>query len=75
MGDLCSPKNPFFSHADVRFFIAFEGCSPVGRVVSIANRRHIEFHHEQAGFFGFYESVDDGDIVTKKMNGNINPLP
>ena len=30
-----------------------------GRIASIVNQRHIEFHNEKAGFFGFFESVND----------------
>jgi GNAT superfamily N-acetyltransferase len=58
-----SEKNPFFRHARVRFFIARKEGMVIGRVVSIINRRHIEFHHEKAGFFGFFESIEDYDVA------------
>lgn len=54
-----SGNNPFFRHARVRFFIAKDGGRVSGRIVSIINRRHIEFHHEKAGFFGFFECIND----------------
>jgi len=58
-----SEKNPFFRHARVRFFIARKEGIVIGRVVSIINRRHIEFHHEKAGVFGFFESIEDYDVA------------
>ena len=33
----------------------------MGRVVAIKNDSHIDFHEEQVGFFGFFESVEDSD--------------
>lgn len=57
---LFSPsKNPFFRDAEVRLFILTEGGAAIGRVASIINRRHLERHAERAGFFGFYESVNE----------------
>lgn len=53
-----SDKNPFFDHASVRYFLARESNTIVGRVAAIVNRSHIEFHHEKAGFFGFFESIN-----------------
>lgn len=54
-----SSKNPFFDHAFVRFFLAEKNNTIVGRIASIINKRHIEFHNEKAGFFGFFESIND----------------
>ncbi len=64
MKDQFSRKNPFFLHADARYFIARKGNKTVGRVASVMNRRHIEFHREPAGFFGFYESIEDHEICS-----------
>lgn len=55
--------NPFFDHAEVRFFLAREGGRNVGRIASIVNRNHIDFHGEKAGFFGFFESVRDPAVA------------
>jgi GNAT superfamily N-acetyltransferase len=54
-----SDENPFFLHAEVRCFIATRDGKINGRIVSVVNQRHIEFHKEKAGFFGFFESIDD----------------
>lgn len=62
MRELFSPKNPFFEHAEVRYYLVEDTGEVVGRVAAILNRRHIEIHSEQTGFFGFYESVDNAEV-------------
>ncbi|MBF0521257.1 MAG: hypothetical protein HQK92_16215, partial [Nitrospirae bacterium] len=42
-------KNPFFKHADVKYFLALNGNTCVGRIASIVNRRHLEFHNDSVG--------------------------
>ncbi len=59
-----SMRNPFFQHARVKFFLARQHGNVRGRVVSIVNKRHVEFHAEKAGFFGFYESVNEDSIAS-----------
>ncbi len=58
-----SSKNPFFNHAEIAPFIAIEHGDIVGRIVAILNKRHIEFHKEDVGFFGFFESIDDFEVA------------
>ncbi len=68
MKDQFSPKNPFFRHAEVRYFLVRDGEKALGRVASIVNRRHIEFHREQAGFFGFFECVNDPKVCLRLLD-------
>lgn len=63
-----SRKNPFFHHASVRCFLAKKEGKAAGRIISIINRRHIEFHNERAGFFGFFESQNDQEIASALLN-------
>ncbi len=63
-----SGNNPFFLHAKARYFLAQKSGETVGRIASIVNRRHIEFHNEKTGFFGFFESADDHDISDALLN-------
>jgi len=60
---LFSKKNPFFEHAEVAFFVAKKDRIPVGRVAAIINHKHIEFHNEKAGFFGFFETIPDSEVA------------
>ena len=57
-----SIENPFFHHAEVEYFLARKKGKTLGRVASIVNRRHIDFHKEKAGFFGFFESINDPEV-------------
>lgn len=66
--ELFSAKNPFFRHAEVKYFLAEDAGRIVGRIASIINQRHREFHHEDVGFFGFFESLDDPDIAAGLLN-------
>jgi GNAT superfamily N-acetyltransferase len=63
-----SDKNPFFLHATARSFIARKDGRVVGRIAAIINQRHIEFHKEQTGFFGFFESVQDREISSALLD-------
>lgn len=72
---LLSPaKNPFWNHAEAAYFLAYHGSKPVGRIAAIVNHRHNEFHNEKAGFFGFFESVNDTAVSGALYNAAENWL-
>lgn len=52
-------RNPFFRHADVGLFGAFEGKRCVGRVSCSRDRVHDEFHGDRVGFFGHFEAAHE----------------
>jgi len=52
-------KNPFFQHADVTYFLAWDQGRVTGRVAAIINHAHNEFHQDRVGFFGFFDAIDD----------------
>jgi hypothetical protein len=53
-------KNPFFHHADAEYFIAVdENGKTLGRIGAITNDNYVKHWHENYGFFGFFESVND----------------
>lgn len=54
---------PFFQHSHAAFFVAYDGVMPVGRIAAIHNSRHCEFHHDQIGFFGFFECPDRKEVA------------
>jgi hypothetical protein len=56
-------KCPFFEHSEADFFLAVRNGKPVGRIAAILNNRHNEFHNENIGFFGFFESVNDPEVA------------
>ncbi len=52
-------RHPFYAHAETRRFLARLGGRTVGRISAILDHNHIRYQGEQAGFFGFFEAVDD----------------
>jgi len=52
-------RHPFHRHSEVQPFLALRGGRPVGRICGVHNRRHVEFHEEPVGFYGYFESVED----------------
>jgi hypothetical protein len=62
MKDQLSRKNPFFAHAEGTLFGAFRNGWCVGRVTAQIDRAHLERHRDDAGFFGFIDTIDDVEI-------------
>jgi GNAT superfamily N-acetyltransferase len=56
-------KHPFYANAEAEFFLARQNGQVTGRIAAIIDRNHNEFHQEKAGFFGFYESVNDVSVA------------
>jgi GNAT superfamily N-acetyltransferase len=55
-------RNPFFQHAEVEMFLAEKDGKLAGRIAAIKNDNHNKFHKDKAGFFGFFESIDDEEV-------------
>jgi GNAT superfamily N-acetyltransferase len=83
-----SPTHPFRSHAEMILFLAKKNGQVVGRIAGIIDRYYVEFHHENLGFFGFFESIRDPEVADlllskvrdwlrghgmEKMAGPMNP--
>jgi GNAT superfamily N-acetyltransferase len=56
-------KHPFYANADAEFFVARRNGAVVGRIAAIFDRAHNRFHEEDAGFFGFFECVNDPAVA------------
>jgi GNAT superfamily N-acetyltransferase len=61
-------KNPFWEHAEQILLLAKENGKVVGRIAGIIDQRHIEFHNEKVGFFGFFEAIDDYQVAEALLN-------
>ena len=58
-------KHAFHEHADVTAFLARNGEGrAVGRIVSIVNHAHNDYHNERTGFFGFLEGERDEELFS-----------
>ncbi|MEO8597395.1 MAG: N-acetyltransferase [Candidatus Solibacter sp.] len=56
-------KHPYYANAEVELFLARRNGEVVGRIAAIIDRNHNRFHQESAGFFGFFECVNDVTVA------------
>ncbi|MSP23699.1 MAG: hypothetical protein EXR75_00750 [Myxococcales bacterium] len=56
-------KNPFFEHGEATAFVAYLDQVPVGRISASIDRLHTERHCDGAGFFGFFDTIDDARVA------------
>lgn len=56
-------RHPFHKHAEVEYFLAWKGARLAGRIAAVLNHRHIDFHQEQTGHFGFFETENDPGVA------------
>jgi len=63
-----SHKNPFFDHAEGVLFTAHRNGWCVGRASAQIDREHLARHHDDAGFFGFLDTIDDQEVVKKLLD-------
>jgi hypothetical protein len=56
-------KNPFFEHGEGVVFTAYDKGRCVGRVTAQVDREHLARHKDDAGFFGFLDTVDDPEVA------------
>ena len=54
-----SKRNPFFEHAECRFWLAYRGERPVGRISAQVDQLHLQRYRDFTGFFGLLEAEDD----------------
>src|SRR5690606_27868289 len=58
-----SRKNPFFEHAEGALFTAHRNNYCVGRISAQIDHAHLARHQDEAGFFGFFDTVDDPEVA------------
>ncbi|WP_394825157.1 hypothetical protein [Pendulispora albinea] len=56
-------KNPFFEHGDAVAFTAHRHGECVGRISASIDREHLDRHKDDAGFFGFFDTIDDPEVA------------
>ncbi len=61
---LTPEKNPFFEHAEVALFTAWKDGEAVGRISAQIDREHLRIHEDEAGFFGFFDTIDDQEVAS-----------
>ncbi len=66
VGGTLSPKNPFFLHGEGTIFTAYRNGWCVGRCTAQIDRLHLERYGDDAGFFGYLDTIDD-EAVAKAL--------
>lgn len=61
-------KNPVFKNAEARFFMAFDGKKPVGRIAGIVNHTEINEQGKSKMRFGWYDAIDDVEVTKALLN-------
>jgi GNAT superfamily N-acetyltransferase len=56
-------KNPWFEHGEAEYFLAERDGEPVGRITAQVDSRWDEFQGGKDAMFGFFESVEDPEVV------------
>lgn len=63
--DLLNPrKSAVFRHARIRYFLAWRGKTPVGRIAAIVDHRALEHWGQSVGSFGALDCVPEQAVVT-----------
>jgi hypothetical protein len=54
-----SKRNPFFEHAECKFWLAYRGEEAVGRISAQVDHLYLQRYKDATGFFGLLEGEDD----------------
>lgn len=58
-------RHPFYDDAEAGTFLALKKGQVCGRIAAIDNHAHNREHeHDQCGFLGFFECIDDQEVAT-----------
>lgn len=61
--NLDTKRNPFYTHSEIELFLAYRNGELCGRIAAITNENHNKFHSDKAGFFGYFECINDQKIA------------
>jgi len=64
---LNTEKNPFYKHSRIQLFLAERNGEVVGRIAAITNENHNVEHNDNAGFFGFFECINDQSVANELL--------
>lgn len=67
-------KNMFFRHSKADLFMATDRGRVLGRIAAIRNNNHNQFHKDKAGFFGFFEVVEDYEVARQLLDTAVDWL-
>jgi ribosomal protein S18 acetylase RimI-like enzyme len=62
---MLSKKNPFLQHSEIAMFLAIKRGVVVGRIAAIYNKTHLDTYHDNTGFFGFFDVINNVSVAKK----------
>ncbi len=75
---ICIPgvigRNPFFDHAQIKFFIAYDNDKPVGRILAFINYNYNRKYSDNIGWFGLFESIENKYVAEMLIDGAVDYL-
>lgn len=69
---LLRETNPFWQHAVRKLFMAYQDGNPVGRLCALVNKKFNDYHHENIGFFGFFDCINDESVSSALFKAGEN---
>jgi hypothetical protein len=61
-------KNTFWKNSKCILYVAYQNNKPVGRIAAIIDTEFIKANKINAGFFGFFECIEDYEIALNLLN-------
>ncbi|MCA9908631.1 MAG: GNAT family N-acetyltransferase [Anaerolineae bacterium] len=61
-------RNPAWEYLDGDYFCAWRNGQLIGTVAAFINQRHNEYHDEQIGWFGAFETIEDEHVAQKLLD-------
>lgn len=74
MNFLDPKKNPYFKHSQVQLFLAYKDGELAGRISAHENRNHNKKYNDKAGFWGFFECINDQDVADALLDATVQWL-
>ncbi|TXG38669.1 hypothetical protein [Seonamhaeicola maritimus] len=65
---MITKDNPFFKHSKITLFLAFSGHKTVGRIAVIKNQVHLKLYKDEAGFFGYFDAINNPEVAKALFN-------
>jgi len=60
-------KDLFWTHGKCKLFIAYKNNIPIGRISAFVDYEYNKINNIKAGFFGFFECINDPQIATNLL--------
>ena len=67
-------KNPFWTHAEIEMFLAYNNDNLAGRIAAITNANYNDFHNDKTGFWGFFECENNQDTANALLDAAVKWL-